>query len=72
MRSDMVSVLGLATMYANQAAYVIVRMDDRLSIIFFCNAMRSTHNTFAINRSITIDVLGTPEIEPLDYPVWMY
>ena len=52
MRGDMVSELRLAALYANQVARAIVRMDDRLSI-FFCNAMRSTHNTFAI------DVLGT-------------
>ena len=43
-------------------ARAIVRMDDRLSNFF--NAMRSTRTTFAIDRLIAIDVLGTPEVEP--------
>ena len=55
MRGDMVSELRLAALYANQVARAIVRMDYRLSNFFFY-AMRSTHNTFAI------DVLGTPAI----------
>ena len=51
MRGDMVSELGLAAMYANQVARAIVQIDDRLSKKI--NAMRSTHNTFAINRKYT-------------------
>ena len=62
MRGDIVSELRLAALYANQVAHAIVLMDDRLSNCFF-NAMRSTHNTFAIDRSI--DVLGTPAITHL-------
>ena len=58
MRGDMVSELRPAAPYVNQVARAIMRMDDRLSIFF--NAMRFTHNTFAVDRSITIDVLGTP------------
>ena len=54
------SELRLVALYANQVARAIVWMDDRLSIFF--NAMRSTHNTFAIDRSITINVLGTPAL----------
>ena len=46
MRGDMVSELRLAAVYANQVPRAIVRMDDRLSIFY---AMRSTHNTFAID-----------------------
>ena len=61
MRGDMVSELRLAALYANLVARAIVEMDDRLSKNF--NAMRSTYNTFAIDRSIAIDVLGTPAIE---------
>ena len=60
MRSDMVSELRLAALYANQVARAIVRMDDRLSNFF--NAMQSTNNTFAIDRSIAINVLGTPDL----------
>ena len=56
MHSDMVSELRLAAVYTNQVARAVVRMDDRLSNFFF-NAMRSTHNIFAIN------VLGTPELD---------
>ena len=63
MHGDIVSELGVAALYANQVAHAIVRMDGRLSIFFFFNAMRSTHNTFAIDRSIAIDVLGTPDLE---------
>ena len=58
MRGDMVSELRLAALYANQVVHAIVRMDDRLSNFF--NAMRSTHNTFAIDQSI--DVLGAPGV----------
>ena len=56
MRGDMVSELRLTALYANQVARAIVRVDGRLSKIFF-NAMQSIHNTFAI------DVLGTPVLE---------
>ena len=46
---------------------VIVRIDDRLAPTFlnillnliFLNAVQSTHNAFAIDRSIAIDVMGT-------------
>ena len=61
MRGEMVSELRLAALFANQVARAIVQMDDMLSKKKF-NAMRSTHNTFAINRSITIYVLGTPGV----------
>ena len=61
MRGDVVSELRLAAMYGNQVARAIVQMDDRLSNFFF-NAMQSTHNTFAIDRSIAIDVLGIPAV----------
>ena len=61
MCGDKVSELRLAALYTNHVARAIVRMDDRLSN--FINAMRSNHNTFAIDRSIAIDVLGTPAIE---------
>ena len=66
MRSDMVSELRLATLYANQVARAIVRMDDRPSNFFF-NAMQSTHNTFAIDLSTTIDVLDIPGLETTIY-----
>ena len=56
MRGDMVSELRLAALYANQVARAIVPMDDRQSKKK-SNAMRSTHNTFAI------DVLGTPGLQ---------
>ena len=61
MRGDMCQNSRLVALYANQVARAIVRMDERLSIFFFffCNATRSTHNTFAI----AIDVLGTPDVE---------
>ena len=58
MRGNMVPELRLAVLYANQVARAIMWMDDRQSN--FINAMRSTHNTFAIERWIAIDVLGTP------------
>ena len=63
MRGDMVSELRLAALRANQVARAIVWMDDRLSNFFF-NAMQSTHNTFAIDLSIAIDVLSTPGLDP--------
>ena len=63
MRGDMVSELGLAALYANQVARAIVRMDDKVSKKKFFYAIRSTYNTFAIDWSIAIDVLGTPELE---------
>ena len=58
MHGDMVSELRQAALYANQVASAIVWMDDRLSNFF--NAMRSTHNTFAIDWSIVINALGNP------------
>ena len=61
MCGDMVSELRLAALYANQVARAIVWMDDRQSNFF--NAMRSTHNTFVIDRSIAIDVLGTSGLD---------
>ena len=52
MRGDMVSELRLAALYANQVARAIVRMDDRQS-----------NFTVAIDWSIAIDVLDTPDLD---------
>ena len=60
MHGDIGSELRLVALYAYQVAHAIVWMDDRISNFF--NAMRSTHNTFAIDRSIAIDILGTPDV----------
>ena len=54
-----------AALYFNQVAHAIVRMDDRLFNFF--NVMRSTNNTFTIDWSIVIDILGTPELH--DYKI---
>ena len=49
------------SVYVNQVARAIVRMDDKLSNFFMPCVLPNT--TFAIDRSIAIDVLGTPALD---------
>ena len=65
--------LRLAYLYVNQVANAIVRMDDRLTLkkiktfffLFFFQCHAIYPHYFAIDRSITIDVLGTPDVNGL-------
>ena len=68
MCGDMVSELSPAAVYTNQVARAIVWMDDRLSNFF--NAMRSTHNTFAIDW--LIDILGIPVLQGNVFVIHVY